>query len=115
MRQDGLTSSTALHTLHDLQQDCGELDYVFLSPIYNSISKKGYSAAFRIEDLPPALARARYPVIALGGVTAARVRELRDLGFAGAAVIGSVWEAADPLAAFQELQKTSIVKCRSFS
>lgn len=44
-RQDGLTTSTAIHSLQDLFTDFGELDYVFLSPIFDSISKPGYAAA----------------------------------------------------------------------
>ena len=46
-RQPGMTASTALHSLHDLGQDFGELDYVFLSPIFDSISKSGCGAYCR--------------------------------------------------------------------
>lgn len=76
------------------------LDYCFLSPVYDSISKSGYrSAGFlapgpRREGLRRALARAPLPVLALGGVGAGRLAELREAGFAGAAVLGAVWGAA---------------------
>ena len=46
-RQRGLTTSTALHSLQDLGQDFGELDYVLLSPIFDSISKSGCGACQR--------------------------------------------------------------------
>ena len=39
------------------------------------------------------------PVIAIGGVTAARIGELRDAGAWGVAAIGALWRAADPAAA----------------
>jgi thiamine-phosphate diphosphorylase len=39
------------------------------------------------------------PVLAIGGVTAERVRECRAAGAFGVAVIGAVWSAADPLEA----------------
>lgn len=74
----------------------------FLSPIYGSISKPGYEAAFPDADaLASALAGARYPVLALGGVTPDKFEELRELGFAGAALLGAVWQAPDPVAAFE--------------
>ena len=63
----GLTISTALHRLEQLQQEHGSLDYAFLSPIFDSISKAGYSAAFDHKELSAAVAQAPMPVYALGG------------------------------------------------
>lgn len=85
----------------------GELDYVFLSPIFPSISKAGYggtgaAAAFPDADrLASALAGSRYPVLALGGVTPERFPELAELGFAGAALLGGIWGADYPLQAWE--------------
>lgn len=42
------------------------------------------------------------PVIAIGGVTAARAAEARDAGAIGVAVLRGVWDAADPAAAVNE-------------
>jgi thiamine monophosphate synthase len=42
-------------------------------------------------------------VIAIGGVTAARVPELREAGAAGVAVIRALLEAEDPAAATKTL------------
>ena len=100
----GLTASTSLHALQQLSVDWGYLDYALLSPVYDSISKPGYAAAFPHQQLAEALHSARVPVYALGGVTAARLPELRQLGFAGAAVLGGVWSSDDPVAALQQLQ-----------
>lgn len=76
--------------------------YVFLSPVWASVSKAGYGpgAAFTPASLAADL-RARppaVPVIALGGLTPATARQVRGLGCAGAAVLGCVWEAPDPAA-----------------
>ena len=101
------TVSTSFHALQDLGVCRGELDYVLLSPIYASISKPGYggrgaAAAFPDSDsLASALAGSRYSVLALGGVTPERFPELAELGFAGAALLGSIWSADDPLAAWE--------------
>ena len=43
------------------------------------------------------------PVIAIGGITAARVPELLAAGAHGVAVVGAVSDAADPAAAVRQL------------
>lgn len=107
------TVSTSFHALQDLGVCRGELDYVLLSPIYASISKPGYggsgaAAAFPDADgLASALAGSRYPVLALGGVTPERFPELAELGFAGAALLGSIWSADDPLAAWEAAKRAA--------
>lgn len=89
----------------------GEIDYCFLSPIFNSISKPGYTSSLTaLTDLQPYLATARYPVIALGGVTPDVFPQLADAGFSGAALLGSIFSNEeeegndkdnDPVAAFE--------------
>ena len=42
-------------------------------------------------------------VMLSAGITADKVPQVRQLGFAGAAVLGTVWQASDPVAAWCEL------------
>lgn len=63
------------------------MDYVTLSPVYDSISKPGYKAC---EGLPDLVEKIKVPVYALGGVTMERLPELKARGFAGAAMCGCV-------------------------
>ena len=65
--KDSLTVSTSFHTSAQLRVDWGAVDYAFLSPVYDSISKEGYGAAFGEAELGAALAAATVPVVALGG------------------------------------------------
>jgi thiamine-phosphate pyrophosphorylase len=104
----GATLSTALHTLEEVRVEAAGYDYVLLSPIFNSISKSGYEAAFSPETVAPELRRLpQARVLALGGVTAAHLLQLQAAGFAGAAVLGSVWQAAQPVAAAEQLRTTA--------
>ena len=86
--------STSVHSLEELKKKKGSYEYLFLSPVFDSISKTGYHSAFT----PGQLRQARehfvldYGIIALGGVTADRVGILRMLGFGGVAVLGDVWD-----------------------
>lgn len=109
-RQLGHSLSTSFHGLEELRRHRRHYDYVFLSPIFDSLSKQGYGQAFALAELQEELRRLRQrgqyvpQVVALGGITAVNVAQVRAMGFAGAAVLGSVWQAADPVAAFRELE-----------
>ncbi len=86
----GGTVSRSCHSAEELRA-CGGEDYLFLSPIYDSISKAGYRSGFAGEELHSAAAVAPGRVVALGGVTPERLQELSDAGFAGAAFLGFAW------------------------
>jgi thiamine-phosphate pyrophosphorylase len=78
-------------------------DYLGVGPAYATSTKDGLP-----EPLGPAgigaVARAvGVPVIAIGGVTAERVAELRAAGAHGVAVVSEVSDAADPAAATRRL------------
>ena len=45
------------------------------------------------------------PVYGLGGITPQNAAHVRALGFDGMAFIGSVWESAQPVQAFLELER----------
>ncbi|WP_187261695.1 thiamine phosphate synthase [Pontibacter beigongshangensis] len=105
MPKQQLLFSTSFHTLEELQQPQPLFDYAFLSPIFNSISKEGYQAAFATADLEHALQCAKLPVVALGGVSMDNLAVVREMGFAGAAVLGAVWQAVEPVRVFEELQR----------
>lgn len=86
--------STSCHTLDELRQRRGEaFDYLTLSPIFDSISKQGYRSAFTPHEL--AVARRQglidQRVLALGGVTFARLDEVRAMGFGGGMILGDAW------------------------
>jgi len=73
-------------------------DYVFLGTIYATPSHPDLKPAG-----PALLARSagslEVPAIAIGGITVARVQEVRAAGAHGVAVIRGVWHAEDPIAA----------------
>lgn len=73
-------------------------DFVVFGPVYETPSKTAYGPPQGLGALAAA-ARVDIPVLAIGGVTAARVAELRAQGAAGVAVIRAVLAADDPTAA----------------
>lgn len=99
--------SRAVHDLSALRASLEAYDRLLVSPIFPSFSKPGYGPSSQLPEpeLRAVLALPRRAeVIALGGVEASRISTCRELGFDGVAVLGAIWQAADPLRAFKELQ-----------
>ena len=81
------------HSLEEVMLYKDDFDYVFLSPIFDSISKQGYKSAFTQDELRRASEEGIIDekVVALGGVTYDRISLLKDLGFGGAAMMGGAF------------------------
>ena len=86
--------SASCHSLAEVAERKTQCDYVFLSPIFNSISKTGYHAAFQESVLRQAAHSGiiDHQVVALGGVTASHLPYLKSHHFGGAAFLGDIWQ-----------------------
>ena len=89
--------SRSCHTF-DETASCPREDYLFLSPIFDSISKHGYRAAFSEAALREAAARGVLGerAYALGGVEPGLLPRVKEYGFGGAALLGAVWRDTSP-------------------
>ncbi len=85
--------SCSCHTLDEVVERKAQCDYVFLSPIFDSISKTGYGASFSAAQLADATGKGIIDekVIALGGISRDRLPEVEAMGFGGAALLGDIW------------------------
>jgi thiamine-phosphate pyrophosphorylase len=82
--------SQSCHSLNELKRCKSSVDYCFLSPIFDSISKTNYKSAFSLEQLQ------RSPMIdekvfALGGVRFSHQNVLKQCGFGGMVLMGEIW------------------------
>lgn len=75
--------SKSCHSPEEIDES---LDYCFISPVFDSISKDGYKASFYLDLLSLKIRDKK--VIALGGVTPEKFPILKSLGFYGAALLG---------------------------
>ena len=74
-------------------------DYLVVGPVFETASHPGRSA-LGLEKLKNIVAMAGdLPVIAIGGVTAERVADVKRSGAYGVAAIRALWDDADPAAA----------------
>jgi thiamine-phosphate pyrophosphorylase len=111
----GGSASRSCHTLAALAVSLGCYDSVLVSPLFTSLSKPGHGPSGKLpeQELKTLLtertdAERRTMVYALGGVTGENVARCAELGFDGVAVIGAVWQAANPVQAFIHLKSTLV-------
>lgn len=84
------------HSFDEILKYKNENDYLFLSPIFDSISKPDYKSPFTHEMLQKASLEGIIDkkVIALGGVTFDKIPYLQSLNFGGVAMIGGIYDIA---------------------
>lgn len=104
------TLSYSCHSIAEVSEQRARYDYVFLSPIFNSISKQGYNAAFSAEELAKAFDEGIIDktVIALGGVTPSNFCQAKAIGFGGVALLGDIWQNVEPLSRFSEYLRLNV-------
>lgn len=98
------TDQLKFHSLEEIVQYARPYDYAFLSPIFNSISKKGYYSPFDLEVVKDFLHNRPEKLIALGGIDEDKVETVKATGFGGAALLGAIWQSEDPVAKFNRIK-----------
>lgn len=96
--RENLPFSTSLHHWEEMEQARNglipgrgdKLRYVFVSPLFEIISKKGYTPNKRILQRP----EREYPckTIGLGGISIENIGQVLANGWDGAAMLGWIWE-----------------------
>jgi len=80
-------------------------DYLVVGPVFATASHAGH-APLGLEKLETIVATARtLPVIAIGGITAERVQEIKRSGAYGVAAIRALWDDADPAGAARRMRE----------
>lgn len=87
-QKKGLTVGTSVHQKSVLLKMPSTLDYVMVSPIFQSISKPDYHPTenWMVED-----EKYPYKLIALGGLEVHNLLQTRVKGFTDVAFLGAVW------------------------
>lgn len=92
------------HSVEEVERAAGEgADYVVLGPIFDTPSKQAYGPPLGLATVEAASRRAKIPILGIGGITAARARDVRGAGAFGVAVIAAVLSASDVAAATRAL------------
>ncbi len=79
--------------------NASDADYLGIGSVYATKSKADAGSPIGTLGLRALAAASRYPVAAIGGITAERIAEVRKTGVAMAAVISAVAQSPDPSSA----------------
>lgn len=93
MKFGNILITRSCHKIHKLEENPKRYAYVFLSPMFESISKDAHGGLFSERHLEKALATKKRKVFALGGVDQSKFKELKELGFEGVALLGTIWNS----------------------
>lgn len=98
------TFSKSCHTLSELD-GIDNYDYVFLSPIFNSISKEDYHSSLNVIEANKTIKKIKIPIYALGGISSKNIAQLRNTHFKGIGVLGFIWNSITPIENYNKLKK----------
>ncbi|SED56290.1 thiamine-phosphate pyrophosphorylase [Tenacibaculum sp. MAR_2010_89] len=95
----GKTMSSSFHEPEELDSCDIEFDYHLLSPVFSSISKKGYEGkGFDVNHIDKM-------IIGMGGINDNTIKETIQLGFQGIGVLGGVWNTENPIESFKNIKE----------
>lgn len=103
-RKSDLEISTTLRSIEDVLDYIPRYDYIFLAPVFDSLSGN-FQSAFSDYNLVPTLKNSKYKVMARGGVSSATIQKANELGFGGLAFYTSIWKANNPLHEFMKVKE----------
>lgn len=101
-----LVYSTSVHSMKEYNALPDHFSYAFLSPVFDSISKSDYKGVtFDLQNRQ----KKETKLIGLGGIQSNNVRQVFEMGFDGAALLGAIWNNPDPI---NELKLCRDAMCR---
>ncbi len=97
-RSKNIKVSSSFHT-PEVLKDCNiDFDYHLISPVFSSISKKGYKGrGFDVNTIDKT-------IVGMGGINAKTIPEVFKLGYAGIGVLGGVWNTENPIESFKNMK-----------
>lgn len=101
-RKPATTVSVSHRRLIGLFEDEKVHSYVFLSPVFDSLTGK-YQSGFTEHSLKSAITKTHHKVVARGGVDANVVERVNNIGFEGIALYSALWKRRDPVAEFNKV------------
>jgi len=87
----------------------GMVDFATFGPVFTTPSKLPYGPPQGIGALRDAVAAARVPVFAIGGIKAETAADLKGTGIAGIAAISAVLASSDPVTSLESLIRLASV------
>lgn len=98
--------STSIHVMKDHNSLSDSFGYTFFGPVFESISKPGYKPQQEKVNLKDE--KRAIKIIAIGGITSANIKDIKQLNFDGAAMLGAIWnDTTNAIKVFKECRKNA--------
>lgn len=114
-RKNGLSQSftdkiisTSVHDIETFNLLSEYWKYAFISPVFPSISKKGYGENSNILNDIKKRNNPNVKLIALGGINENNINEVFESEIDGVALLGAIWESDEPLGVFKKCRQNVI-------
>ena len=95
------TISSSVHNMEEAKQLPNNLSYVWLSPVFESISKVGYASTLKDEEIDALKdwiqTHKKTKVLALGGINATNIPNIIQRAYNGIVILGSLWNNIESL------------------
>lgn len=111
-RQNGLFKhftdkviSTSVHDIETFNELHEEWNYAFISPVFPSISKKGYGKESTVLNDIKNRNNLKVKLIALGGINENNIHKVFSSEADGAALLGAIWESEEPIKVFRKCRQ----------
>jgi len=102
--------SISCHSYEEIDRYKHVMDYCFISPVFDSISKQGYKSAINLNVLEVYAQCSQ--IVALGGIDVTRLRDLQDINLYGAAMLGYLWNSESVIDAFLKAKQLCFSKLK---
>ncbi len=96
--------SRSCHSIEEVIHYADKYDLLVLSPVFSSISKSNY-APKKQWDLSELGDEIKDKLMALGGISENKLRQLPDLGFRHIALLGAIWQSSNPIESFKRIKE----------
>ncbi len=102
--QDAVIGLSLEHPAQISSADAAAANYLAVSPVFDTPTKTNTAPAWGLEGLRQARLATRLPLVAIGGIDAARLPAVWATGVDGVAVVRAISDAADTGAAVTQLR-----------
>lgn len=92
------------HSIKEVEDCKIEFNRAFISPVFNSISKKGYESLYDLPTLASFVKSTKRPLYALGGIDETNISIIKKMGFSGCGILGAIWKHKDPINNFIKIK-----------
>lgn len=102
--EQGVHLSTSAHNLESFNDLRIFFEYSFLSPVFPSISKTNHQSNIDLFESIKNRTNFSSKLVALGGISPANISKTLSSGFDDIAILGSIWNANNPIENFKICQ-----------